>query len=560
VSASQKALQELHDLLDLIAEGNFSEGVRTQLNSILRGNFDLQTVYLEYLGLHAALAWDTVDRSTNMDRILAPGSTVSLPLLEKTAPRSRRLSPRVIALAASLLLVGYFAALGGLLVWDRTHPRDLHQDVAAQISTDQFAKLISAKDCEWDSNARPSAVGTWLPTNEMHLRQGIAELQFADGAQVIIEGPADFAIHSSSQGFLRRGRLLATVPHEAVGFTIETPTIRVVDLGTEFGVGVDATGRTDVEVITGQVDVRYESSKSGGAQKKVRVTAGTARRFSSRVGGEGVANTSIAPWVEKAAIGKSLAGAGKKLPSEIKYAAAVLADHPLGYWRFSDGGDREAVDASGNGLNGQYYGFVSTSNPGLCVSTRDRSVRFLGSSNPGWIEINDVELPPSLTIELWARSATPEWNAFCWPLSSHFIANGILIHSEQGSRELNFLVIDDRGSHYKAAGFAPGNIADRLHHYVFAFDAERNQGWMYFDGQLVNEHTNVLQNGGRTKSAKLPMHVGRQYGRPERCGEGWIDELAIYPKVLSADAVQRHFVAAEIPATDPEPKRETSVD
>jgi len=54
---------------------------------------------------------------------------------------------------------------------------------------------------------------------------------------------------------LRSGQITPYVPPSAHGFTVVSPSGEIVDLGTEFTVGVDATGRTDVFVIDGEVDV-----------------------------------------------------------------------------------------------------------------------------------------------------------------------------------------------------------------------------------------------------------------------------------------------------------------
>jgi hypothetical protein len=520
-------------------------------------------LYLNHCRLHCELAL-AIRGQQVIDGLTAPpvGAATQAPhsaglsVISRTLPVrghvSRRFDfrgPPMRLAAASLLVAGLFWTFWAYLIHVGQDDLFKRTNEGEGISA---ATLLVAEDCKWSSSERAAAPGESLSASRsLQIESGVMEIAFGDGTRVVVEGPADFAIHSSSQGFLRRGRLLATVPHEAIGFTVETPTIRVVDLGTEFGVGVNTAGQSDVEVITGKVDVRYESStKPGESQKGVRMTAGTARRFSSRAGGDGVANTSIAPWVDKTAIGKNLAGVRKKLPTETKYAAAVLADRPLGYWRFSDDGKGIAADASGNGLIGEYHGFVSTTNPGISASTNDRSIRFLGTTIPGWIEINNVELPPSFAIELWARSSTPEWNSSCWLLSSDVAAaNGALIHPERESRVLSLLVLDDQGTYYSAVEFAPKNISDRFHHYVFAFDAELNQAWMYFDGRVVNERTSVLPQNRRRQSAKLAMEVGRQRGRPERSGEGWIDELAIYPHILAADAVHRHYTAADMSAT-----------
>ena len=71
-----------------------------------------------------------------------------------------------------------------------------------------------------------------------------------------IEGPAEFTPRSADRIEFVRGRLVAYVPRQARGFTVGTPSAEVVDLGTEFGVEVDAQGGTDLHVIRGRVEVK----------------------------------------------------------------------------------------------------------------------------------------------------------------------------------------------------------------------------------------------------------------------------------------------------------------
>ncbi|MEN1679714.1 MAG: FecR domain-containing protein [Planctomycetota bacterium] len=99
----------------------------------------------------------------------------------------------------------------------------------------------------------------------LQLEAGYAQVTFDDGAKVIVQGPADFRIDSSGQGTLNFGKLTALVPRRAVGFRIETPTTDVVDLGTEFAVGVERSGKTEVHVKSGEVVV-WEREPPAGRQ------------------------------------------------------------------------------------------------------------------------------------------------------------------------------------------------------------------------------------------------------------------------------------------------------
>jgi hypothetical protein len=77
---------------------------------------------------------------------------------------------------------------------------------------------------------------------------------------------------------MRDGHLSAQVPPAAIGFTVETPTAKIVDLGTEFGVSANATA-SEVHVFKGEVLVT--AAKADGPQ---RLTESHASRIDNATG------------------------------------------------------------------------------------------------------------------------------------------------------------------------------------------------------------------------------------------------------------------------------------
>ena len=85
------------------------------------------------------------------------------------------------------------------------------------------------------------------------LKSGFAQIDFYSGATVILEGPAEFRLISRTEAYCTRGKLRATVPAQAQGFTIGSPKLDLIDRGTEFG--LDVGEKTQVHVFQGKVDV-----------------------------------------------------------------------------------------------------------------------------------------------------------------------------------------------------------------------------------------------------------------------------------------------------------------
>ncbi|MEO1618837.1 MAG: FecR family protein, partial [Planctomycetota bacterium] len=131
-------------------------------------------------------------------------------------------------------------------------------------SQQQFVTFTEIDDPVWE---RKSLVGDRLGNEIVRLFAGSVELTFDKGAVVTVDGPIEFRPLSTGQLELRRGRMLASVPQKAIGFTVSTPTSKIVDLGTEFEVAVNEAGESNVQVLRGEVEVAALTSDEDNVQK-----------------------------------------------------------------------------------------------------------------------------------------------------------------------------------------------------------------------------------------------------------------------------------------------------
>ncbi len=122
-----------------------------------------------------------------------------------------------------------------------------------------LAVVTRSANVVWESGSVPAEIGAALKSQVLKLASGTLEFEFECGASLRLRGPAEFAVISKSRGKLLFGELSAQVPENAHGFTIDTPSVEVVDLGTEFGVSVDRAGIADVHVFRGLVETRRPS-------------------------------------------------------------------------------------------------------------------------------------------------------------------------------------------------------------------------------------------------------------------------------------------------------------
>ena len=127
--------------------------------------------------------------------------------------------------------------------------------------------MIEARNIVWAKGQSPIAVKARLAPQEIRCSSGLLRLSFDSGALVTLEGPADLRILSGMRLRALRGRITARMRGDLKGFTVDTPSTMVVDQGTEFGVEVDASGRTVVVVFQGLVDLAC-----GGAARSLAPT------------------------------------------------------------------------------------------------------------------------------------------------------------------------------------------------------------------------------------------------------------------------------------------------
>jgi hypothetical protein len=186
----------------------------------------------------------------------------------KTLPIHPRRRGRRI-LWGALGLTGVAAALL-LALLPIKRPIDHKVSKAPEEVTDHtVAVLVQAPGAVWQETGMPTRAGSPLPPGLLHLKSGVAHIEFYNGAIVILEGPeAKLQLISRTEARCLRGKLRATVPAPAQGFTITTPKLDLVDRGTEFGLRVDESEETEVHVFQGKVEVFKAGSNRKTAKPK----------------------------------------------------------------------------------------------------------------------------------------------------------------------------------------------------------------------------------------------------------------------------------------------------
>lgn len=163
---------------------------------------------------------------------------------ETKGSRTWRSITWAMALAASVLVA--------TALWNRNaNPAD---------SNETFAVLETTVECLWQTSTVPLAEGQRLGVGHLRLASGFASLRFDNETQLDLEGPADLQILDPMHCRLASGTAVVTVRDGLRGFVVDTPTGRLTDQGTSFGVSVKSDGASVVEVFDGRVDLEVRET------------------------------------------------------------------------------------------------------------------------------------------------------------------------------------------------------------------------------------------------------------------------------------------------------------
>lgn len=313
---------ELRKLIDEMLDGVITPGGVQRLEESLDGNPEEQSFFRNYCQLHINLDAETrtqrvvndfKDRESNDAAFHAAATPVSSTEPEPSTTKSsfpvlgfiadlfqggadRASHPGIIssviiggiAVAVLILAIGFPHGKQEAVEPQPVAVNPLKVDVDDGVDSGNLVNSTNAEfvacitdshNVRWSSPAFRSGhqQKLWVG-QELKLAEGLVEISFDVGAKVLMEGPAALKIDSPTQATLAYGQLTAQVSEKAIGFTIETPMVNVVDLGTEFGVRVSRKGMTDVAVFSGKV-VAAPRHSGANTEKAVPVVADEVRRF-----------------------------------------------------------------------------------------------------------------------------------------------------------------------------------------------------------------------------------------------------------------------------------------
>ena len=249
---------QILELADAQCSGIITESEMETLERLLTEHPEMREEYLNYVFLHIGLAGTAGSR-------MMPSHDVSVPeVQQKTRSAERSLFRR--ALVPAICLVACLCALGLYLFF----PVDQRQGAPALVAEsrsqyyfdgnttppEEVATLHDAMQATWELLGKTPALTDHFQPGTVKLTSGNVAFAFSGGADISLASPALFGMERNNQGTLFSGSLSTNKTDSKAPFTLETPSVELIDRGTEYEVSVNAAAETFVHVLDGQLEVK----------------------------------------------------------------------------------------------------------------------------------------------------------------------------------------------------------------------------------------------------------------------------------------------------------------
>lgn len=553
---------ELRGLLAALCDEQIESEEYARLEYLLRDDPAARQFYYDYMALHAELSWSNAagesEKTLLSIEVNSEDATTAKEIRGDTSPllgfltdcfepvfgdfsSHKGLLGIILLVTTAVGLLG-FAFLGP---WYRNGE-------VAQRRPDQdslpFARIVKTADCTWPEGVTPLEVDSRLGFGEnVKLQSGLVKIAFDGRAEVILEGPAEFCIESPMSARLVSGRLSATVTDKGHGFTIYGPSMRVLDLGTEFGLCVNEEGKGQVHVFKGEVDVAL-TRQDGRTVRSQLLTQHKAAAVDSSSG------QMVDMRIDPAEFIRTFDASDLDITRE--YVQTIKTLRPIAYWRFEYFDEGRVL----NEMSDRYHGHSptqlvlspDTQNKTLAVDQRRDDRQYMTVAEPFTELVNS-----DMSMEFWIKPDEPQWTTpvmLFYPIPAlgapepvarlvEFLPAGRPHHAQKSNliRLLNRLPATwnfaDGTNVYSPIEYQPG----KWHHIVGTYSDSMMR--LFLNGQEVAS----APIEGRLDKPPL-ISIGRPHGciDPEFCITdkemvGQIDEVAIYNRVLLPEQVAEHY-------------------
>jgi hypothetical protein len=588
MSCSASSDERLKALVDRICDGILTQREAAELETLLLDNPQAQRRYQSLVRLDGYLR-----REFRQQKQSAAPSSPPLVLLDAETARNpfgHSSSGWPMAyLVATMVMVCGLVVLSYTYVSHPSSPVRRSMDASARLANASpkataVGQITGMIDCVWEgTGGRAWGSGVANRKSEVidhksnvHLgdtlaiRSGLLEITYGTGARVILQGPVTYEVESSVGGYLAVGKLTAKLERKSEvrgqrsepanqkseianqTFVVRTPTALVTDLGTEFGVEVDKHGDTTSHVFRGLVEVQ-PTSTNGQSAAPLRLTENESVRVEKQQDGRTIT-------VHRGAIDARSFVRSEHLPKLAKeralqpfhrwqaYSRQLRKDPSLVVYYTCESPDADRttlpnVAATGSAMNARIEGPEWTTGrlPGKSA------LRFRGEESGDKVVIPEesrFNFIGAFSLAVWCKAERPP--SECQALVAKGNTAWRIIQYARGENP-RF----DTGDCYRSDfHFLYGQtrcFEDRWHLVVAVYEPgeKSDSKRLYVDGRLEGESHDVPRP---LPVNDQPLWLGSNSESPKMELQGWIDEVAIFSRALSARDITEMFHAADAPA------------
>lgn len=478
-------------LLESLCDGTAGAQEIERLESHVIHDLDARTLLCRYLNMHAGMrqiSMSSQDIAT--DEIIAePAQDQSGHASIRTFIISHLVGRAIAACMAAAILVGIY-----LFMFTGEPMVEPDEVVGPPVAT-----LIGATETViYEDDIAHS--GSEYGSGAYSIDSGEAEFLLRSSVGVTLHGQSRLVMHNPMFASLEHGSARFNCPPKAKGFAVNLPGgVRVVDLGTTFTIRINDAGNAIVQVREGRVRIESRDGNHDleAGQSKVATSAGAIRSAE---------------------------------PHEMTEfsTATVKSMNPVAYWRFESIENGVVIDETG-AHHGKLIGEAS-----LTDSIDGLALDLSGSTAHVSVPVHPALHAPrrELTLSAWVKVADTTDQAIVhnwydrigYTLEIHGEKPGFVIATGDTGRRFDHLV-----------GPSP-MPTNRWVHIVGVYDGQTMD--LYVDGEIAITYTERRPaddvSGGRDE-----LRIGRRQDSDTGHFNGFIDDVAIFNRALSADEVKQ---------------------
>lgn len=256
----QTLSEQILELADAQCSGMITESEMETLEQLLTNHPEYRQEYLNYVFLHVGLTG-----------VATSGELLSAEAIEKSIlpgdiSHTTSQKPLHLWITQTLCIVVCLFSIGLFLFLSKNEQADVPSQVVDKTSQyyfdentsppEEVATLSQTVQATWELLGNNPALTKHFQPGTVKLTSGNVEFAFSGGADISLDSPALFGMERKNHGTLFSGTLSAHLTDPQSPFTLETPSVEVVDLGTEYEVTVNEDAETFVHVLDGQVEVK----------------------------------------------------------------------------------------------------------------------------------------------------------------------------------------------------------------------------------------------------------------------------------------------------------------